>query len=393
VIETENFALPRNPSEISIRQLLDALQDDARTLNPRFLYRLSDLEGAELLHLEEAWGQTPLWRRRALMEDLHLLAEADNLLSFEGVGRLAIMDSDAQVRFGGVQTLVSSECDSLDLIATYLDLAEVDEDGNVRAIATAALAPFVLMGEMDHLPKTVQADLEQRLLKLAESDRDVVVRRKALESLGYSGRSDVGALIRTAFEARDPEWIASATFAMGRSADDRWQEQVLAMLDHDHASIRIEAARAAGELGLSAAKARLVDLTEDAEIEIQLVALWSLSQIGGKGVQELFVRRIKHAHDDQELKFLEQALDNLAFNSGDDAFQMFYIPEMDDEDHESSYLQTNHLNIYDDDDDEDEYVDIEELYFAEDEIADLEDDLIDHRYIESNAFVEDDDED
>lgn len=373
MIHNKQTSPPRNPSEITIQQLLVALLDDSRTLSPRFLYRLSDLEGTDLLRLEEAWGQMPLWRRRALMEDLHLLAEDDYLLSFDGVGRIAIMDIDAQVRFGGIQTLVSSECDALDLIALYLDLAEYDDDANVRALATAALAPYVLMGEMENLPVTTQADLEQRLLKLAENDRDGIVRRKALESLGFSGRADVGELILAAYEANDPIWVASALFAMGRSADDRWQAQVLAMLNHNNESIRIEAARAAGELALDSAKARLIDLTEDTDEEIRNTALWSLSQIGGKGIQELFARRIKKARDSQELQFLEQALDNLAFNTGDDPFQLFYISDLEVEDLDEDAGSSDDL-YFDEDDDEDEYVDIDALYFPSDEYNELDDD-------------------
>lgn len=321
---------PQKDKVILIQQLVDALLDDARPLHPRFLYRMSDLEGNELRHLENVWSRIPLVRRRALFEDLYLLAENDYLLSFEGISRLALQDSDGLVRFGGVRTLIACECERRDLVAIFLDLAEDDPDGDVRAIAASALGRFVYLGEIEELPKLVQDDLETRLLQLARRDQDAHVRRNAIEALGFSSREEINALILDAYQSTDPAWIASALFAMGRSADEKWHRQVLEKLDHVSPAVRTEASRAAGELSLSAARGRMIDLANDDDEDVCKAAIWSLSQIGGKGVQEFLTRRLKKARYSEDIKFLEEALDNLAFTSDLENFGIFYIPTVAD---------------------------------------------------------------
>ncbi len=76
-------------NKISIQTLLDALLDESTVLNPQYLYRLSDLEGAQLVAVQEAWPQIALRRRQALMEDIEALNEVDYLLSYEAISRLA----------------------------------------------------------------------------------------------------------------------------------------------------------------------------------------------------------------------------------------------------------------------------------------------------------------
>ena len=46
----------------------------------------------------------------------------------------------------------------------------------------------------------------------------------ALESLGYSSRPDVIKLIESALQRTESEWQASALTAIGRSADERWED-------------------------------------------------------------------------------------------------------------------------------------------------------------------------
>jgi hypothetical protein len=74
-------------AEISIQQVSEALLDIDKPLPPRFLYRLSDLEPADLEKLDSIWLQLPLWRRQGLMEDIEELSSKDTLLDFIGLVR------------------------------------------------------------------------------------------------------------------------------------------------------------------------------------------------------------------------------------------------------------------------------------------------------------------
>lgn len=320
------------PAEITIEQLRNALLDESSPLDARYLYRLSDLEGQDLRTIIDLWPEIPLWRRQALLEDLQVLAENDFVLSFEAVGRIAIDDLDPRVRFGGVQTLISSECEQPDLIPPLLSLAQEDEDPSVRAVAASALGRFVYMGELGSLTAQSRLTLEEQLLEVAENDHSDDVRRRALESLGYSGRPEVIKLIEASFNSGQAAEVASALFAMGRSADERWSEQVLAMLAHNHPAIRMEAVRAAGELGLAEARRTLLSLVTHDDIELRLTAIWALSQIGGDKVFQRLVNAMQRATDEEEISFIEMALDNLAFNEDVDGdLGMLYFTELDED--------------------------------------------------------------
>ena len=78
------------------------------------------------------------------------------------------------------------------------------------------------------------------------------VRRRSLEALGFSSRDDVPVLIESAYNRQDPDWKASAIFAMGRSSDERWADQVLRSLVSENRSVRLAAVQASGELSLNA---------------------------------------------------------------------------------------------------------------------------------------------
>lgn len=324
------------PTEISIEQLASALLDETNPLSPRFLYRLSDIEGQDLREIVALWPAIPLWRRQALLEDLQILAENDFVLSFDAIGRLALQDPDARVRFNGIQVLISSEVEQPDLIPFLLELASHDPDPNVRAVAASALGRFVYLAELGTISQMTKLEMEEILLEIAENDAVPETRRRALEALGYSGRAEVVRLIEDSFSSSSLPDVASALFAMGRSADDRWEDQVLNMLDHSNPQVRLEAVRAAGELGLDQARKVLLPLVTEADLELRMAAIWSLSQIGGEKVFQRLVKALETANDEEEIVFIEQALDNLAFNEDVDGdLGMLYFTEPEDTDLEN----------------------------------------------------------
>lgn len=339
-------------SEIPFRQLIEALLDTESHLHPRFLYRLSDLEPEELEQLKLSWQQVPLWRRQSLMKDLEQLGSVNNLLSFEAIGRHAVEDADPQVRNLAVKILWEFEAN--DLVPIFLNLVESDTDIEVRASATSALGRFVYLGEVDKLSHKTQRTVEDHLIHWIESNEPDEIRRRALESIGYSSRSEVPGLIEKAYTSGEREWIESALLAMGRSVDERWENQVMEMLDSKYPSLRAEAARAAGELELKEAIPRLLELLDDSDEDVRKATIWSLSQIGGEGVREAFEELLAQAGADDEIDLLESALDNLSFTED---FQLFSLFDFSEEDIESEILdlmgEEDYLEFDTDDDDED----------------------------------------
>lgn len=323
-----NRITPSEIKEIPFQELLDALQDDDLTLNPRYLYRLSDLEGSELEKLINIWPNISLWRRQALMEDLEHLAEINNLLSFESICRFALGDDDPRVRFLAVRSTMIYE--RPDLSPIYLDILENDPAVDVRAVSASALGKCVYLGEIDKIPKESLRRIEDSLLKVVKGSDDIQVRRRALEALGYSSRKEVSPLIEEAYASEDQNWLISALFAMGRSYNKKWNNKVLDMLESDNEVIRFEAVRAAGELELSEAVPILLEYLNGEDWNVHMASIWSLSQIGGTGIEEVLEQLLNQSKNEEEIKHIEEALDNLAFTQGIQLYGILDYPESQD---------------------------------------------------------------
>lgn len=317
-------------SEIPFQTITEALLDQETPFDPRYLHRFSDLEGEDLEIFQDVWPRVSLGRRRALVEDLNELGGADDLLSFENIGRLTITDEDAQVRTYAVQLLW--EFEERDLIPLFLELLESDPVPEVRAAAATGLGLFVYHGEIDRLPKSHLDQIENTLIKAARKDQSEIVQCRALESLGYSSRGEVAALIEPAFISGGHEKIASALIAMGRSMDPRWEKTILQMLNSKIPALRAEAARAAGELEINDSIPLLVELTDDSEHTVRSAAIWSLSEIGGDQARHTLEKLFRETEDDHEADLIENALDNIAFTDGMQPFSLFDFPEENPED-------------------------------------------------------------
>lgn len=335
-------------SEITIQQLVEALLDESKVFPARYLHRLSDLTPEEAKEIEKLWPKISARRRTALLEDLEQIGDADDILFFDAVCRIALKDDQPAVRRTAIQILRNYE--TPDLIPTFLNMLENDSSVEVRAAAAAAMGGFVYMGEIEEISSRSLRKIENILLKVTTGKDDKLVRRRALEALGFSSRDEVPPLVEKAYTMKDADWLITALFAMGRSADARWKAQVLKCIDDSRPIVRAEAVVAAGELELTEATRSLLKLLRDDNDNVRAAAIWSLSQIGGENVAEALEAMLDKTEDDDEAELLEDALDNLSFTEDMRNFALLDVPEEES----GSYPDYGDVEVEEWDDEQDE---------------------------------------
>jgi HEAT repeat protein len=143
----------------------------------------------------------------------------------------------------------------------------------------------------------------------------VEVQRRAVESIAFINDDIVRRIIDRAYAHDSANMRQSALFAMGRNADRFWTETVLAELYSDAPGMRIEAARAAGEMGLRRAVEQLIQLAEDADRDVQRMAIWALGQIGGKRARTI-LEQYAESEDEELVELADEALQEIEFGSG-----------------------------------------------------------------------------
>jgi HEAT repeat protein len=301
--------------------VLEALLEDGKDLPAAYLNEFSDIEPEALESLLEIWPRVPLSRKQVLLDRLNALADVDTLVSFDDLGRALLRDPEAQVRVRAMRLL--AECHDPRLVPDYLEFLAEDEDVAARAEAATTLGTFVQLGEFDDIPKETHRQVEEALLGVLGREDDVAVQRRALESLGYSSRPEVATLIESAINRQDPDWKGSALFAMGRSGDEQWGGHVLQMIPAVYDNMRLAAVGAAGELKLKTALPLLFRLLEEEDNDaVAGAAIWSLSQIGGEDARIYLENLLDLAEEEDQIAFLEEALDNLAFTDDMDRFDL-----------------------------------------------------------------------
>jgi len=376
----------------SIHDLIKSLLDLETPFPARLLYQFSDMPLDDRQVLSSAWQSIPVIRRRAVLQDLVELSEHDYLLIFEDIGRMALDDSDDECQVSGISLLLEAEDPKL--IPVFLNLlAAADKAEFVRAAAANALGFYVYLGELEELKSELHHKLEDALLLAYAEDPSDLVQRRALESLGYSSREEVPPLLRFASAKESEEWLESALFAMGRSADTQWEALVLEQLNHENTEVKGQAIHAAGELGLSSARQRLLrqlDREKDEYLRSELI--WALSQIGGEGIEEKFEQLIAKTVDDDEAKLLEEALEMLNFTNEAIDFELMEVDyehehDLGDEDEDSA-------DIWEDDEDDeyderDDYDDEEWLRYVDEDEDDIEGSLDDSYTLEDPEDEED----
>ncbi len=315
---------------LSFQKVIDSLLAGSPEFPRQYLQEFSDIAPTELRAVLDAWPRVELKRKLTLLDELDTLAENDTLVSFDDFAISLLTDPDPQVRARAIRLLDESE--DVKLVPSFLDMLKNDPDVNVRAQAATALHLFVDLGELEEIPEPIQRQIEDALLTSITSEDDARVRRAALESIGYSSREEVATLIQSSFQREDPQWRVSALTAMGRSADDRWADEVTRALVSENDNIRRAAVQAAGELSLGATRPLLLRmLNEEEDSTVLSAVIWSLSQIGGEDVRTFLENILDQMEDEEQIAFLEEALDNLAFTEDLERFDLFaFDPEADD---------------------------------------------------------------
>ena len=298
-----------------LEALLEELRQSADMPNHVRLCYLSTLEADEAACVREAWPHVPVALRRELVVRLMRMAEADFTLDFGKIFRVAMNDEDAEVRTTAIEGLWEDQ--DVRLIPLLVERLLADETVSVRAAAAKSLGRFILLGELEKIRSEPREVAYDALLSSCQaSGEHYEVRRRAMESLAYTGGEVVAGLIQDAYAASEERVRISAVFAMGRSADTRWEQQVQQELFSPNPEMRYEAARACGELQLTEAVSDLEELADDADIEVQETALWALGQIGGDEARAILERYCTVDHE--ALRSAAQAaLEELEFLHGD----------------------------------------------------------------------------
>lgn len=308
----------------ALQKVVTELIDGGQKLSRRSLQEFSDLDSASLQSVLEAWPRIPLERKRALLDGLRELSDENTLVSFEDFARALLSDPDGQVRTRAIRLLDENEDPKLARI--FVNMLASDDDPDTRSEAASALGRYVEGGELEKIPGSIQRRVEDALREKANSEDLPTVRRHALESLGFSSRPEVVTLIESAFHRENPDWQASALFAMGRSFDERWEDQVLSRLTDVNPIVRLAAVEAAGELRLAAARTILFKVLEDEEEDdISSAAIWSLSQVGGEDARVYLENLLDAAQESADVEFIEEALSNLEFTDELSHFDLMAI--------------------------------------------------------------------
>lgn len=358
--------------KIKFDEVISALLDKDHPFPSKYWRRFSDLSRSDLTSLIKIWPEIERDRKVALLEDLETVAESDTLVNFDELAKVGLADPDPAVKVLAIRTLWENEDHHLVPILTELMMGDPAED--VRAAAAFALGRFVYLGELETIPDAIRISNVQNLLDVLNGEDLPMVRRRALESLGFSSHPKVPEMIQKALSSNDSQWITSALYAIGRSADEQWSSFVLEHLNSADSEIEFEAIRAAGELAIDEARDALLDKLEETteDTEKRYAIIWALSLIGGDAVKEKFADLLENSEDEEEIEWVEKGLDNLDLGNDLDNMGMmgFGNPKVKAED-SLSYHESEDDNEDDyDSEDPEEYDDDD----ADDELEDFEDD-------------------
>ena len=350
---------------------LALLADEDRPVRTIDLADISDLSRNQVAEFHAAWLDLSPSRRLELITVMVEQAETNIHLIFHAALRACLTDGDAQVRRLAIEGLWEDE--RVSLVPTLAGLLTNDPSDDVRSTAATALGRFVLMGVLGDIAEEPARQAEDALhLAWERSGEPVSVRRRVLESLAPTDTAELHVLIGDAYYSDNELMRQSAIFAMGRSANPRWNKIVLAELNSREPAIRFEAAEAAGEMAIRAAVQPLIQRLDDPDKDVREAAALALGKIGGPAARRALEALV--AGDDERLaEAATEALEELMFNSThlDDALDDSDLPASS---RSRAARSADEGLIFDDDDDADDDDDDDDFDDADDGADDFDQD-------------------
>ena len=296
-----------------LQSCLELLADESRPVRTIDLKDLSDLSRSQVAEFQVAWHGLRPARRLELITAMVEQAETNIYLIFHAALRTCLTDSDAQVRRLAIEGLWEDE--RVSLVKPLSELLGHDPAADVRAASATSLGRFVLLGVLGDIAEEPAGEAEDALRSAwRRSGEPVSVRRRVLESLSYTDTADLHAWIGDAYYSDDELMRQSAIFAMGRSANPRWNKIVLSELNGPDAAMRFEAAEAAGEMAIRAAVQPLIQRLDDTDKDVREAAALALGKIGGPTARRA-LETLVAGNDERLAEAAMEALEELTFNS------------------------------------------------------------------------------
>lgn len=301
-------------NEQTVEDILEILNSDERVSIP-LLYRLSDLAPDELEQFCNLWPRMDDERRRIVVRHLADITEENYRVDFSDVFSFCLGDGTAAVRLASLDGLWDSE--RVSLIGRIVEMMQSDPHTEVRSLAAATLGHYILMAEWGQIPaERVEPAIDALIEVQEDEEENPAVRRAALESLGAAPHPRVAELIESAYDSADLAMQLSALFAMGRSADGRWLPIILDEMSSMVDEMRLEAARAAGGIGHSDAVPELAELALADDLEVRLVAITALGQIGSDRASEILQGIAEDPEAAEVHDAVNEALEELSWLGG-----------------------------------------------------------------------------
>lgn len=317
----------RKPPISELTKALASEQTAANTAVPStVVYGLSELTGDELTAVVPVWSRLSAVAKHRVLSALNEASEAMFELGFREIAMLSLGDKSSLVRAKAIELLWTDE--SAETMRKLMRLAESDPDLAIRSRALENLGRFILLGEYGDIPADLAAQAQALTCAIHQNMAEPVeLRRRALEALANSSHSAVEQLILAAYADGNHELRIGALFAMGRTCNQIWRDQLLNELESDNSEYVYEAIRACGQIQIADSVRRIGEFALSEDQEIQLMAIWSLGEIGGRQAFEILARLEENVADEEVAAVLDEALDAAGFSLSSASLRL----ELDDE--------------------------------------------------------------
>ena len=328
VVDERELIAPRDQlGSVDLEEVLGLLIGDPQELAVEALRAFSDLPREQAAVVGDQWPSIPVERRREILRYLIQAVDEDITWQLGRFFRIALNDSDAEVRRYAIEGLWDDNDGRL--IGPLIQILLNDADELVRAAAADALGSYVLAGELEELDAALAMRVEEALLAIVSNESEPSrVRASALKSLAYSGEVGVRQLIEDAYYAPEDDLRISSLVAMGRSADVRWRSLARAELQNPWDEVRAAAAQACGELEAKAALDMLIELVSDESHAVKVAAIMALGRIGGKDAREV-LEAVRLDEEEELVEAADFALEELMFFASGEG-EMALLDESDE---------------------------------------------------------------